>query len=127
MLRRVNQYIAIRDLRQWIRDERNYALELLDLYSEQRYTSRFVHSIILVTRKRILNRMLYIFDKISRREYDYVQLLPQLNKMVKLHCTQFKREGDPEYPEQKRRLKNIMRIIYDFAFRPSFQAVRPHS
>jgi hypothetical protein len=115
--------------RNWLRDKRNIALRIIDEQSHKLLADQqaFAYSIIMVTRKRLLNKFIFIFDKLLKFEYDYKEYLPSLNRLLRLHLYQLKKTGDMRrYFYIKERLKGFLTIIYDYAFRPNYQVKEHH-
>ena len=118
--------VEMKNIKAWIRHQRNDALRIIDENIDTFSTDKksLIYCTIMTTRKRLLNKMLFIYDKILNFDYNYTQYLPALNKMAQLHIHQIRKTGDLDaFLYESGRIKNLLRIIYDFAFRKNFQRV----
>jgi hypothetical protein len=115
--------------RNWLRDKRNIALRIIDEQSHKLLADQqaFIYSTIMVTRKRLLNKFIFIFDKLLKFEYDYSAYLPALNRLLRLHLYQLKKTGDMRrYFYDSHRFKGFLTVVYDYAFRPNYQIKEHH-
>ena len=126
----ITDYIrALKGNRNWLRDNRNVALRIIDEQSDKLLSNKesFAYSIIMVTRKRLLNKFIFIFDKLLKFEYNYTEYLPALNRLLRLHLYQLKKTGDMSgYFYDKQRFKAFLTVVYDYAFRPNYQIKEHH-
>ena len=126
----ITDYIrALKGNRNWLRDNKNVALRIIDEQSDKLLTNKesFAYSIIMVTRKRLLNKFIFIFDKLLKFEYNYTEYLPALNRLLRLHLYQLKKTGDMSgYFYDKQRFKAFLTVVYDYAFRPNYQIKEHH-
>ena len=126
----ITDYIrALKGNRNWLRDNKNVALRIIDEQSDKLLNNKesFAYSIIMVTRKRLLNKFIFIFDKLLKFEYDYIAYLPALNRLLRLHLYQLKKTGDMSgYFYDKQRFKAFLTVVYDYAFRPNYQIKECH-
>ena len=68
--------------------------------------------VLTLTRSKIFNILIIIFKKLSKGDYDVIDLMPNLLKKIKLHMFQMKKLGEGNIDANKEYFKVIINIIY---------------